>query len=86
MRRLLAWFAMIAATVPTLAQAAAAAADRPPMTPTREASVLYRITKAGVAPVEVRITTRVGGSPMRVDMPEARMMVNSELLANCDIV
>jgi len=37
--------------------------------------VLYRMTQAGTAPVEVRITTRAGGSPMRIDMPDGAYML-----------
>jgi len=74
-RLLLAWAAMVAATSPALAQATAAAADRPPMAPSREASVLYRMTRAGTAPIEVRVTARAGGSPMRIDMPDGAYML-----------
>lgn len=56
------------------------------MTPTREASVLYRLTKAGVPPVEVRITTRVGGSPMRVDMPDGTYILVDQSAHSMSVV
>lgn len=74
-RRLLACLAVMAAIAPALAQTPSAAPDRPPMAPSREASVLYRMTKAGSAPIEVRITTRAGGSPMRIDLPDGAYML-----------
>ncbi len=67
--------AALVAANPAAAQAPANAPDRPLMMPTREASVLYRMTKAGTVPVEVRITTRAGGTPMRVDMPDNTYML-----------
>jgi len=60
---------------PPSAAAQQAAPDRPAMVPTREASVLYRMSKAGVEPVEARITTKAGGSPMRLDMPDGTYML-----------
>jgi len=66
---------MVAAAAPALAQVTATAADRPPMAPAREASVLYRMTKAGTASIEVRVTARAGGSPMRIDMPDGAYML-----------
>jgi len=75
---LLAMLAMLAAAPPGTALPVAAqpsAPDRPAMVPAREASVLYRMTQAGTAPVEVRITTRAGGSPMRIDMPDGAYML-----------
>jgi hypothetical protein len=60
---------------PVLAQAPAAVPDRPLLAPSREASVLYRMAKAGTPAVELRITTRAGGSPMRVDMPDGAYML-----------
>lgn len=68
---------------PALAQAAQALAarpatpDRPPLLPTREASVLYRVVASGSPPVEVRITTQANGAAMRIDMPDrSYMLVN----------
>lgn len=56
----------------------AAAPDRPALTPAREASVLYRVTNADAAPIEVRVTTAAGGSPLRLDMPDhSYMLVNA---------
>lgn len=56
----------------------AAAPDRPALVPAREASVLYRVTNADTAPIEVRVTTAAGGSPMRLDMPDrSYMLVNA---------
>lgn len=70
-------------TPPALAQAAPATAarpatpDRPPLLPTREASVLYRVVASGSPPVEVRITTKANGAAMRIDMPDrSYMLVN----------
>lgn len=53
----------------------AAAPDRPALVPSREASVLYRVTNADAAPIEVRVTTAAGGSPMRLDMPDRTYML-----------
>jgi len=53
----------------------AAAPDRPALVPSREASVLYRVTNADTAPIEVRVTTAAGGSPMRLDMPDRSYML-----------
>lgn len=80
MRLALVMLPLLAAASPAFAQAGAqpgaqAGADRPPMTPSREASVLYRMTAAGVVPTEVRITTRAGGSPMRIDLPDGTYML-----------
>ncbi len=72
--RLLAWAALTAA-VPAAAQAQAAAPDRPLLTPAREASVLYRMTKTGAEPVEVRVTTEAGGSPLRIDLPDGAYVI-----------
>ena len=55
--------------------ALAAAPDRPALVPSREASVLYRVTNADTAPIEVRVTTAAGGSPMRLDMPDRTYML-----------
>ena len=72
----------LAASPPALAQAAPAtsarpAPDRPPLLPTREASVLYRVVASGSPPVEVRITTQANGAAMRIDMPDrSYMLVN----------
>ncbi len=52
-------------------------ADRPVMAPTREVSVLYRVTSSGNPPAEVRITTLPNGAAMRIDMPDrSYMLVN----------
>lgn len=69
---------LLAVTAPAMAQAPAPdrpAPDRPALLPAREASVLYRLTKAGAVPTEVRITTRAGGSPIRVDMLDGTYML-----------
>lgn len=68
MRRLLAG-AAVSMTV------LAAAPDRPALVPSREASVLYRVTNADTPAVEVRVTTAAGGSPMRLDMPDSTYML-----------
>ena len=67
--------AIAAAGTCALALTAAAAPDRPALTPTREASVLYRVVNAGAAPVEVRVTADAGGSPMRLDLPDRTYML-----------
>ena len=41
----------------------------------REASVLYRITSRGNAPIEARITVQPGASAMRIDMPDRTYML-----------
>ena len=63
------------AGISALALTAAAAPDHPALAPTREASVLYRVVNAGAAPVEVRVTAEVGGSPMRLDLPDRTYML-----------
>jgi hypothetical protein len=67
--------AVAAAGSCALALTAAAAPDHPALTPTREASVLYRVVNAGAAPVEVRVTAEAGGSPMRLDLPDRTYML-----------
>ncbi len=69
-RRLL---AVAAISLPVLTLAAAS--DRPALVPSREASVLYRVTNADAAPIEVRTTVAAGGSPMRLDMPDRTYML-----------
>lgn len=49
--------------------------DRPPLVPTRDASVLYRLVPAEGPAEEVRVTTQAGGSPMRVDMADKSWML-----------
>ncbi len=64
----------------------AAAPDRPALVPSREASVLYRVTNADSAPIEVRVTTAAGGSPMRLDMPDRTYMLVDALAHNMAMV
>ena len=66
--------------------AAAAAPDRPALAPTREASVLYRVVNAGAAPVEVRVTAEVGGSPMRLDLPDRTYMLVDQAARSIAVV
>lgn len=66
--------------------AAAAALDRPALTPTREASVLYRVVNAGAAPVEVRVTAEAGGSPMRLDLPDRTYMLVDQAARSIAVV
>ncbi len=82
--RLLAWATLMAAVyasaaltaaVPASAQAQAAGPDRPLLAPAREASVLYRMTKTGAEPIEVRVTTEAGGSPLRIDLPDGAYVI-----------
>ena len=47
----------------------------PPLLPTREASVLYRITTSNAPPTEVRITTQPNAAAMRIDMPDHTYML-----------
>ena len=56
------------------------------MTPSREASVLYRMTRPGAPPVEARITTRAGGSPMRIDMPDGAYVLVDQSAHNVAMV
>ena len=53
-------------------------ADRPAMAPTREVSVLYRVSSSGNPPAEVRITTLPNGAAMRIDMPDRTYMLVSQ--------
>jgi len=71
------WRLLAAAAVglPALVLTPAAAPDRPALVPSREASVLYRVTNADAAPIEVRTTIAAGGSPMRLDMPDRTYMI-----------
>ena len=48
------------------------------MVPAREASVLYRLTRSGAPPLEVRVTIRAGGSPLRVDMADRNYLLVDE--------
>ncbi len=48
---------------------------QPPLQPTREASVLYRISARGSPPLEVRITTLPEAAAMRIDMPDRTYML-----------
>lgn len=47
----------------------------PPLLPTREASVLYRVSAHGNPPTEVRITSQAEGAAMRIDMPDRTYML-----------
>ena len=49
--------------------------DRPPLAPTRDASVLYRLVPPEGPAEEVRVTTQAGGSPIRVDMADKSWML-----------
>lgn len=80
MRRLRA--AVAGASILTLA----AAPDRPALVPSREASVLYRVVSADAAPIEVRITTGAGGSPMRLDMPDRTYMLVDQAARSIEVV
>lgn len=80
MRRLRA--AVAGACVLTLA----AAPDRPALVPSREASVLYRMVSADAAPIEVRITTGAGGSPMRLDLPDRTYMLVDQAARSIELV
>ncbi len=63
--------ACLALATPVSAQAPRTApVERPPLAPTRDASVLYRLTSTAGPPQEVRVTTRAGGSPIRIDMQD----------------
>lgn len=66
--------------VPAPAQPAAPAArtavpTQPPLLPTREASVLYRISARDNQVIEVRITTLPDAVAMRIDMPDRTYML-----------
>jgi hypothetical protein len=58
----------IACLVATLAVAPAMAQDRPPLTPTRDVSVTYRVAGAPTGQ-EMRMAWRVADQKLRVDMP-----------------
>ena len=77
---------LAAAVLCALPLAAAAAPDRPALTPTREASVLYRVVNAGAAPVEVRVTAEAGGSPMRLDLPDRTYMLVDQAARSIAVV
>lgn len=64
----------------------AAAPDRPALVPSREASVLYRVVNADAAPIEVRITTGAGGSPMRLDMPDRTYVLVDQAARSIELV
>ena len=51
--------------------------ERPPLAPTREASVLYRIGASNGPPSEVRVTIKARGEMLRMDMPD-----NTYILVN----
>lgn len=72
--RLLARAALMA-VAPASVQAQVVASDRPLLAPARGASVLYRMTKTGAEPVEVRVTTEAGGSPLRIDLPDGAYVI-----------
>ena len=71
---------------PAWAQAPVPVPDRPAMLPLREASVLYRLTKAGAGSTEVRITTQAGGSPIRLDMPDRTYMLVDQAARSVSMV
>ncbi len=50
-------------------------AERPPLAPQRDASVLYRLTATGTPTFEMRITVVAGGTPMRIDLPDFNYML-----------
>jgi len=52
--------------------------DHPPLLPTREVSVLYRVSASSAPPVEVRITSQPNGAAMRIDMPDHTYMLVSQ--------
>lgn len=54
--------ALLGVAGPALAQA------KPPYAPTRDVTISYRVTRPGQPVSDVRITSRAGGTPMRVDM------------------
>lgn len=78
--------ALAAAGLCALFFTAAAAPDRPALTPAREASVLYRVVNAGAAPVEVRVTAEAGGSPMRLDLPDRTYMLVDQAARSIAVV
>ncbi len=50
---------------------------RPVIVPTREASVLYRVSFGGNPPIELRVTALPNGGTMRIDLPDfTYMLVN----------
>ena len=65
------------AKTPPATPPAAAGPERPPLAPTREASVLYRIASSPTESYEIRITSLAGNSRRRIDLPDkSYMLVN----------
>ena len=49
--------------------------DRPPLAPTREVSVLYRVSSSPTKAFEIRITSRAGNARRRIDLPDKNYLV-----------
>lgn len=62
MRALVVVTALLGLAGPALAQV------KPPFAPTRDVTVTYHVTTPGRPPSEVRLQSRAGGTPMRVDL------------------
>lgn len=65
---------------------APAAGEHPPLLPTREASVLYRMAGTGRPVTEVRVTTLPNGGPMRIDMPDLTYMLVDQAAKRMSLV
>lgn len=63
------------AKAPPVTPPAAAGPERPQLTPTREASVLYRIASSPTESYEIRITSLAGNSRRRIDLPDKTYML-----------
>ena len=49
--------------------------DRPALTPTREASVLYRVSSTPTTAYEIRITSLAGNARRRIDLPDKNYLL-----------
>ncbi len=49
--------------------------DRPALAPTREVSVLYRVSSTPTTAYEIRITSRAGNTRRRIDLPDKNYLL-----------
>ena len=67
--------ALIALLLVAAAPAPAPGADRPPLAPTREVSVLYRVSSSPTQAFEIRITSKAGNTRRRIDLPDKNYLI-----------